>query len=199
MHSFVFPFQLTRHSDSLHYLILRFPARTFSGLVGEVSPPPVNYTRLLMHLDSSRFFKVGSPKNWIFAFTGLWAVSDLERSVLDGSIWLFCIWHFWRELRRCLVNPRTLSAELVIDDTFQYSRRSPSCHQVAFFIRPLLYDVILGGITLVPWFPYDYGLWHSQRDCFAIAINVPDISPPTYCYRRTLKKKVSLEDLTFSL
>ena len=45
-------------SDGLNYLILRLPAPPFSGLVGEVYPPPMNFTWHLAWLDSTLGFLV---------------------------------------------------------------------------------------------------------------------------------------------
>ena len=56
MHLCIFSLRSTSQLDGLHYLTLRLPLRTFLGLVDKVDPPPVNSTRLLERLASSRFF-----------------------------------------------------------------------------------------------------------------------------------------------
>ena len=78
--------------------ILRFSSRPFLLLVGEAAFPPIKiYTRLIEQLEFSRCFffdKVHSPTPWIFYFSGLSAVSDLDiisRVTIRswGSFWLF--------------------------------------------------------------------------------------------------------------
>ena len=52
------------------------------GVGGDSDSPPIKFTRLLARLDSARwvflFYNVRSPTPWIFDFSGLSAVSDMD-------------------------------------------------------------------------------------------------------------------------
>ena len=79
----------------LRYLILRFPAKPLSGLVGKAAPPPIKCTCPLSRLASALefFYMVRSPTYWIFPFDSLLCLFQKiycgPCSVLEGSIRLF--------------------------------------------------------------------------------------------------------------
>ena len=94
MHFCIFNHRLSHQLEGLHYLVLRLPARTFSGLVREAASttvslyPPSGAAWFWPLLFSSTRF-ISTP--WIFDFYGFSAVSDLESYLKDP----LCSWGYF--------------------------------------------------------------------------------------------------------
>ena len=95
MHLCVFNHQSPRFSDGLHNLILRLPARLYSGLVVEATSTPIEFTPafwIIWHLTIGLFvFTRCIPISWIFVCTGFSLLSNLD-ILLRG---LLCYWGFF--------------------------------------------------------------------------------------------------------
>ena len=151
-------------SGGLNYLILSLPVRPFSGLVGEATPPPINFTLPLLRpayaLDFFIFtrFVVKHLGSFLLLASKpclIWKVSWGIRSTLEGPFGCFICWLFWRGLQSGQVNLGVLSAWpgtwIYVLILFMLSLLLPGClvHSSATGWR------LSCGIILVPWFPSD--------------------------------------------
>ena len=102
MHLCIFYHRSMCRSDGLHHLILHFPARPFSALVGKADSPPIKFTPAFWggwHLTISYFFYFlqGASSNTL-AFR-----KNIEDSApfLGVPLWLFVSNIFGTRLRSC--------------------------------------------------------------------------------------------------
>ena len=151
MHSFYFYPQLMCLPYGLYCLILRLPARPFSGSVGEADTPPINLPTLrrgwLLPWDFY-FYKVCSPTPCIFSLYGFSVMYDMDTLRVACSCTLNFLWipalllsgllsivpSFWCFLRGVWSYPRNLmsaSARSGFEDPSRFSQRYLSCFRVA--------------------------------------------------------------------
>ena len=121
------------------------------------------------------------------------------RYVLEGSIWLFHVGHFWREIGSSLRNLRVLSPQPVLEDPSRLYRKSPSCCQVSSSIWLLLDGGIIVGSSWSCGSLLIKGIQMLWRDCFMLVSGVTGSLLPLFYSRQTSMNKFSWGDLPLSL
>ena len=200
MHFCIFNHRLSHQLEGLHYLVLRLPARTFSGLVREAASttvslyPPSGAAWFWPLLFSSTRF-ISTP--WIFDFYGfqpcpIWKVTWGIRSVLEVTFLLQCLQCFWMGFqsgqrifsiasgaRWRLCSVRSLPGSPLLPPDHWMSYRSSG--STSFW-----------GILILPKFSMIIGVFQSSlNDYSAITSDVPGILIPIFCCSLIETKKVS--------
>ena len=188
MHSCIFHHRSTRRSGGLHYLVLRFPARPFLGLVGEADSPPIMFTPTLWrgwHMPIGFFFKQVVFQTHSTFFENL-------RTTLHswGSPFLiFFVRHSSRGGSK-VVGWFSLTGNFLLLLSFpstQSYRRSLLLFMGCSF-TPLLSGGFLQALVCPKRFPVFSGLLNYQRDCSVPVSDFLGSLLPVFLFHRSATK-----------